>query len=185
MWSAACSAWLSAQEKNPTKPLWLLVNTDRKSRAEHHCTHSSSSSSRCLSSPYHRHLFIPSLRSPLAFSSPPFISPTIITALFHGVCSLSCSSVVSLRHLMRFLLWFIQMQRLELGDSAAGRMHSAWVQTVASTSCNHYLCKWAFLVQMNHAFTFSSEEIASTVGNQWHYFFTVACLHPKQEYSGR
>lgn len=83
MWSAACSAWLSAQEKNPTKPLWLLVNTDRKSRAEHHCTHSSSSSSRCLSplpiigissfprsallSPFHLHLLSPPLSLLLFF----------------------------------------------------------------------------------------------------------------------
>lgn len=81
-----------------------------------------------------------------------------------------------------FLVWFIQMQRLGLRECAAGRMHSAWVQTVEYTSYPHSWCKWVFLIYVSHAvyfFFFLAEEIASSVWI-WHNFPAFAGLCRKK-----
>lgn len=103
------------------------------------------------------------------FSSRLFISTfyLLLSLLFspvvhHHSCSLFFSSLSKEPDVV--LVWFIQMQRLGLRDSAAGRMHSARVQIVAYTSYCHSSCKWVFLIYMNRTFHFLwIEYIASLV----------------------
>lgn len=67
-----------------------------------------------------------------------------------------------------FLVWFIQMQRLGLRDSAVGKMHSACVHMVAYTFYCHSSCKWVFLIYMNRTFHFLWIEHIASLARTWH-----------------
>lgn len=98
--------------------------------------------------------FIPALPPPLFHLH--LLSPAIITVFscFSSLLSLSLFLSSLSKEPDVFLVWFIQMQRLRLRDSAAGRMHSARLQMEAYTSYCHSSCKWAFLIYTNRTFHF-------------------------------
>lgn len=160
VWALACNAnyvcYISSlgEEKNSSGALFwcdlcsaAIVDYISDRRAEHPCHILFSSSSYCI---FFSLSFTSFLHS-LSHSS----SRLLISR--HRYCSLlifhHCFNSLS-KEADVFLVWFIQMQRLGLRESAAGRMHSAQVQMVEYTSYPHSWCKWVFLIHMNQAFSF-------------------------------
>lgn len=101
--------------------------------------------------------------------SPPYLhslSPVItaVPSCFSSLLSPSLSLLLSLRNQMCSLYDLFRCR--DWGwESAAGRMHSAWVQMLEYPPCPHSRCKLVFLIYLIHLFIyfFVLKKVASLV----------------------